>query len=115
MRKLVIESDKLNVITAYSGAEALESFDRFPGVSGVILSASIPDISCAELIARIRSRAPKMLIIVVQTAGAPQCVGADHYVDSFDPVALLELLRRLFPRATAAIEEQDKMLRIEEE
>ena len=30
-RKLVIETAKLNVITAYSGAEAIETLKRFPG------------------------------------------------------------------------------------
>jgi CheY-like chemotaxis protein len=114
MRKLVIESDKLNVITAYSGAEALETFDRFPAVNGLILNASIPDIPCDDVIATIRRRAPKLPIIVVQTAGAPECPNADHYIDSFDPVPLLELLRKLFPRATEAIKEQDDALSIKE-
>jgi CheY-like chemotaxis protein len=115
MRKLVIESDKLNVITAYSGAETLETFERFPAVHGVILNASIPDIPCYEIIATIRSRAPKLPIIVVQSPGTPECPGADHYVDSFDPVPLLELLRQLFPRAVAAIKQQDDALHIEED
>lgn len=115
MRKLVIESDKLNVITAYSGAEALETFARFPAVDGLILNAAIHDVPCYEIIATIRSRAPKLPIIVVQGAGGPECPGADHYIDSFDPVPLLELLRKLFPRAAAAIKQQDDALHIEED
>ena len=31
-RKLLIETAKFNVITAYSGSEAIELFDRFPGM-----------------------------------------------------------------------------------
>lgn len=114
MRKLVIESDKLNVITAYSGREAIDSLDRFPAVDGAILNASIPDIPCHEVITAIRKRAPNMPIIVVQSAGGPECPGANHFVDSFDPVPLLELLRRLFPRAVEAIKQQDDRLSIEE-
>ncbi|HEY4010154.1 MAG TPA: response regulator [Acidobacteriaceae bacterium] len=110
MRKLVIESDKLNVITSYSGAETLETFERFPAVDGVILNAAIHDIPCSEIVGSIHRRAPRLPIIVVQSAGAPECPGADHYVDSFDPVALLELLRKLFPRASAAIKQQDDRL-----
>jgi DNA-binding NtrC family response regulator len=113
-RKLVIESAKLNVITAYSGAEALEAFDRFPAVDGVILNASVTGIPCFEIISKLHQRAPKLPIIVVQGPGGPECPGADHYIDSFDPVKLLELLHELFPRATRAIEQQDDALKAEE-
>jgi response regulator RpfG family c-di-GMP phosphodiesterase len=115
MRKLVIESDKLNVITAFSGAEALETFERFPAVNGVILNAVIPDMPCAEIVSSIRSRAPKLPIMVVKGPGAPECPGADHNIDSFDPVPLLELLRQLFPRAHEVIKRQDNALHIQED
>ena len=114
MRKLVIESDKLNVITTYSGAETLETFERFPAVNGVILNAAIPDVSCGEIITIIRDRAPKLPIIVVQGPGGPECPGADYYIDSFDPVPLLELLRQLFPVARSVIKQEDDVLKLEE-
>ena len=40
-RKLMIETAKFNVLTAYSGKEALEVFTRFPAVSGVVLTSSV--------------------------------------------------------------------------
>lgn len=107
MRKLVIESAKFNVITAYNGAEAIETFERFPAVHGVILNAAIRDVPCSDILDTIRSRAPTIPIIVVQGAGGHECPGADHYIDSFDPVQLLEILRDLFPRASAVIKQQD--------
>jgi response regulator RpfG family c-di-GMP phosphodiesterase len=113
MRKLVIESAKFNVITAYNGAEAIETFERFPGVHGVILNAAIRDVPCGEILATIRSRA-EIPIIVVQGPGGPECPGADHYIDSFDPVQLLEILCDLFPRATDLIRQQDDALKAEE-
>lgn len=114
MRKLVIESAKFNVITAYTGAEALETFELFPAVHGVILNASISDVPCAKIISTIRGRSPKLPIIAVQGAGGPECPGADHYIDSFDPVQLLEILRDLFPRASDIIRQQDNALKTEE-
>jgi CheY-like chemotaxis protein len=113
-RKLVIESAKFNVITAYSGAEALETFERFPAVDAVILNASIPDMACHEVISKIRSRAPKMPIIVVRGPGAPECPGADHAIDSFDPIGIVEMLAKLFPRAMKAIRQRDDLLKAEE-
>lgn len=114
MRKLVIESAKFNVITAYSGQEAVETFERFPAVHGVLLNASTPDVACVEVVSFIRERAAKLPIIVVQGPGGPECPGADHYIDSFDPVQLLELLRDLFPRASNAIKQQDDLMNTEE-
>lgn len=114
-RKLVIETAKFNVITAYSGLEAIESFERFPAVDAAILNASIPDIPCQEVIGRIRSRAPKIPIIVVRGPGAPECPSADYIIESFDPIAIIELLHKLFPRAMAAIKQRDDSLNAEED
>src|SRR5580693_3560560 len=46
-RKLVIETAKFNVLTAYSGKEALEIFKKFPAVGGVVLDGGLDDISCS--------------------------------------------------------------------
>lgn len=54
-RKLVIESAKLNVITAYSGAEAIETLERFPTVDGVVCNAEVRDMSIAEVVHARRS------------------------------------------------------------
>jgi CheY-like chemotaxis protein len=113
-RKLVIESAKFNVITAYSGAETIETFERFPAVDAAVLNAAIPDLSCAEIVLTLRSRAPKLPIIVVQGPGGPECPGADHYLPSFDPIAIVELLRILFPRAFEAIKQRDDSLKAAE-
>lgn len=115
MRKLVIESAKFNVLTAYSGVEALETFERFPSVHGVILNAAIRDVPCDKIVTTIRARSPQLPIIIVQGPGGPECPGADHYIDSFDPVQLLELLRDLFPHATDAVKSQDDALTVKEE
>jgi response regulator RpfG family c-di-GMP phosphodiesterase len=52
-RKLVIETAKFNVITAYSGAEALETLNKFPGVDAVVLDAGVRDIPCTALVKQI--------------------------------------------------------------
>ncbi|HTV10087.1 MAG TPA: response regulator [Candidatus Aquilonibacter sp.] len=113
-RKLVLESAKFNVITAYSGAEALETFERFPNIDGLVLNAGINDIPCETVVAKIRARTPQAPIIVVQGPSSEPCPGASHYVDSFDPASLLELLHKLFPRETASIERQDDVLKAKE-
>jgi hypothetical protein len=48
-RKLVVETGKFNVITAYSGEEALASLERFPGVDGVVVHSGMEDILPAKI------------------------------------------------------------------
>jgi DNA-binding response OmpR family regulator len=115
MRKLVIESAKFNVITAYSGVEALETFAMFPAVSGVVLDAAIRDKPCVEIVAELKRFAPKLPIIVVRGPGGPECDGADYYLDLFEPEALLELLRELQPKASEEIKRQNEKLNFEDD
>ena len=109
-RKLVIETAKFNVITAYSGREALQVFTTFPAVSGVVLDGGLEDVSCSEVARQIKSLQPKMPIIVISAPGFTGCPEADYHLESFDPAKLLEILRGLKPEATAAIEKHNEDL-----
>ncbi|WP_348267326.1 response regulator [Edaphobacter paludis] len=109
-RKLVIETAKFNVLTAYSGAEALETFKRFPAVHGVVLDSGLEDISCAEVTKAIKQLQPDLPVIVIIGPSSPQCPGADHLLESFDPAKLLEVLRSLTPQAQEEIEKRNEDL-----
>jgi DNA-binding response OmpR family regulator len=109
-RKLVIETAKFNVLTAYSGKEALEIFQRFPAVSGVVLDAHLDDVSCAELTGQLKALQPNVPIIVISPPGFEGCLDSDYQIPSFDPASLLETLRNLKPEASAAIERRNEEL-----
>ena len=109
-RKLVIETAKFNVLTAYSGKEALEVFKRFPAVSGVVLDGGLDDVPCGELARQIKALQPKMPILVITTPGFAGCPEADYQLESFDPAKLLEILRSLKPEASAEIEKRNEEL-----
>lgn len=113
-RKLVIETAKLNVITAYSGAEALETLHRFPNVHGIVLDAGLQDMPCADLIKALKKLQPKVPIIVISSSRGGPCDG-DHHLESFDPRRLLALLEQLQPEATAIIVRHDKELQAQVE
>ncbi len=106
-RKLVIETAKFNVITAYSGTEALQALTKFPRVDGVVLDVGITDVPCGELINRLKQLQPQLPVIAVGKHG---CHGADHSVESFDPKSLLELIERLHAEQAAQILEQEEAL-----
>jgi DNA-binding NtrC family response regulator len=109
-RKLVIETAKFNVITAYSGEEALETLAKFPKVDAVVLDGGIKDQPCSAVLKRIKQIQPHLPVIVVGTLGHAYCAGADHYLETFDPTKLLTLLQRLDPERTALILQRDEKL-----
>jgi CheY-like chemotaxis protein len=103
-RKLVIETAKFNVLTAYSSIEAIETLKTYPSVNGAVLDGSMRDMACSELIVTLRKVKPSLAIVAVSAPGADGCEGADHHLESFDPRQLLQVLERMVPEQTKAIE-----------
>ena len=103
-RKLVLETAKFNVITAYDAKEGVQSLKRFPKVDGVVVNAELSDMEdCSGLIGHLREIAPQIDVIVTSSGGRPKCGPQVHYVDSFDPKSLLECLETLRPDAAAEL------------
>lgn len=96
-RKLVLETAKYNVITAYSGKEAIETFKLFPNVAGIVMNEAVTGMDCATMVKELRAIRPDVLLIVTSSRGVTDCVAADHQLDNFDPASLLQLLRKLVP------------------
>jgi DNA-binding NtrC family response regulator len=109
-RKLVIETAKFNVLTAYSGKEALEIFRRFPAVDGVILDGELEDISCAKVASEIKALQPAVPIIVISAPGYTGYPPADYHLETFQPAKLLETLRSIKPKESAEIEKRNEDL-----
>ncbi len=109
-RKLVIESAKFNVLTAYSGKEALQLFKRFSALDGIVLDGGIEDISADDLTREMKVMQPKIPIIVIAAPGFEGCPGADFQLESFNPAKLLEILRGLKPMESAQIEKRNEDL-----
>lgn len=109
-RKLVIETAKFNVLTAYSGHEALDLLRSFPAVSGIVLDGGIDDIPCVDLVNQMKSHSPHTPVIVIAAPDFDGCPKADFQLQSFDPAKLLETLRSLKPEASAEIEKRNEDL-----
>lgn len=109
-RKLVIESAKFNVLTAYSALEAIDTLTRFPTLQGVVLDAGIQGMECGDLIRRLKEIESGVPVIAISAPGASRCENADYQLESFEPARLLELLRKLEPEQAAAIEARNESL-----
>jgi DNA-binding response OmpR family regulator len=109
-RKLVIETAKFNVITAYSGVEALEIFQRFPALSGVVLDAGLEDVTCRKVAQAIKASQPALPVIVITSPGDEDCPEADFVLETFEPAKLLETLKGLEKKACEEIEKRNEEL-----
>lgn len=109
-RKLVLETSKFNVITAYSGREAIETVERFPAIDAAVLDAGVRDLQIEDVAQRIKQLKPKIPIIVICAPGGFTCPDADYHLEYFDPEELLKLLQQLFPHATQAIRARNEEL-----
>ena len=109
-RKLVIETAKLNVITAYSSVEAIETLAKYPAVNGVVLDARMPDMACDELVGKLKALQPNTPVIVVGGPGQWECEKDEHYLKTFEPKRRLDLIEKIEPEQTKAIEEHNEEL-----
>ncbi len=109
-RKLVIETAKMNVLTAYSAVEAIEMLERFPAVNGIVVEMGIDDMGSEELVGKIKRLTPNLPVIAIAAPGGNSFPSADFHLDSFQPAKLLELLKKLEPKETAEIETRNEQL-----
>ncbi|HEY4258498.1 MAG TPA: response regulator [Candidatus Udaeobacter sp.] len=96
-RKLVIETAKLNVITAYSGREAVETLQMYPNLDGVVADISIDDLPFDDLVRSLKGIRPDVPVIAIGVPLTEPSQLADYQLDSFEPARLLELLKKIKP------------------
>lgn len=96
-RKLVLETGKFNVITAYSVEETFETLGVFPRVDAVVLHASLcKEMECDLVVAEIKRRHPDKVVITLSPTSSQNYKLADHQLSSHEPQLLLNLLRERF-------------------
>jgi DNA-binding response OmpR family regulator len=94
-RKLLIETAKHNVLTAYSGREGLRMLERFPNVDAIALDATLEDVPCEELVKEIEKRNSHIKVVALTPVKARFDCGSVDLVDSHDPAELLKYLESL--------------------
>jgi response regulator RpfG family c-di-GMP phosphodiesterase len=96
-RKLVLETAKHNVITAYSGKSGLRLLHRFSNVDAVVVHSGTVDLPCGEIVREVKAAYPSLPVIVLSPRpDADSCDPADYVVDSMVPNDILKLLADKF-------------------
>ena len=106
-RKLVLETAKYNVITAYTSSEALDLLRRFPNVDGIVMDSTGHDEPCDQLVSRLRSISPKTRIALTSGRDYADCGKVDLQLDNYDPRKLLDAMALLFPAENASLNAHD--------
>lgn len=103
VRKLILETAKYNVITAYSTKEALETIESFPNVSAAVITANLgPENECETVAKAVKILNSETPVIYLSPTGLVECRWADHMLSTYEPDQLLGLVRKLLgdPKVT---------------
>ena len=106
-RKLVIETAKYNVISVYSGQEAIDTLRTYPNVTGVVLDTHISDMSCEELVLQLRTIRPQIPVVTTQSPNVPECEGPNYSIPFYSPEALLETLAKIVPTEASMLQQHE--------
>jgi DNA-binding response OmpR family regulator len=95
-RKLVLETAKHNVLTAYNGDQGLELLRRFPNVDAVVVHRELRDMPVRKVIAGIKAFNPQMPVVLLSPIKEAAPEGADHVISSHEPQLILTIFESLF-------------------
>ena len=100
-RKLVLETARHNVITAYTTDAGLRLLRRFPNVNVVVVHTELNDFSFEETVRELKSIRNDVSVIGISPGSGRDMDGADFMLSSHDPHALLQLLAERFEATTS--------------
>lgn len=99
-RKLVLESSRHNVITAYDGESGVRLFRRFPNVDVVVIHVDVIHPPFQQVVEDIRTVDSRVPIIALSPTGEGQWDGVNYVIPSHEPQAILKVLRSHFAAST---------------
>lgn len=100
-RKLVLETSKHNVLTAYSGIAGIELFRRFPAVDVVVIHVDVSDLRFEEVVQRVRAIRADVPIMALSPVGPIVLQNVDYVIPSHEPQAILKVLADHFDASTS--------------
>jgi hypothetical protein len=101
-RKLLLESAKHNVLTAYSLEEGATMFRRFPHVDVVAIDGSFGEKACGKLVNELKLQNKGIRVVAFMPSDNAQCRWADETTSSHDPAGLLRILEEMGGRTDIA-------------
>ena len=105
-RKLVLETARHNVITAYNSATGVELLRRFPNVDVIVVHTEMENFSFAKTVRDLKKVRNDVPVIGITPRDQRDIDGAEYMISSHDPQALLQLLAQEFEASTSDSDEE---------
>ena len=100
-RKLILETARHNVLTAYSGDGAANLLRRFPNVDLAIVHTELEGTEFHSAVRRLKEIRPDLYIVAISPVDNGDLEGVNAVLSSYDPQELLEFLATHFEAATS--------------
>ena len=100
-RKLILETARHNVITAYNGDDALKLLQRFPNVDLAVVHTELESKAFGSTVSRLKEVRPDLYIVAISPVVSAEPEGVNTMLSSHDPQELLDFLARRFEAATS--------------
>jgi hypothetical protein len=100
-RKLILETARHNVLTAYSGDGAVNLLQRFPNVDLAIIHTELEGKEFESTVRRLKETRPDLYIVAISPVDSGRLAGVNAILPSYDPQDLLEFLAKRFEAATS--------------
>lgn len=95
-RKLVLETARHNVITAYTAAVGVKLLRRFRDVDVAVIHTEMDDHPFEQAVRELKQIRNDLPVIGISPLADRDDSGADYMISSHDPRALLQLLADRF-------------------
>lgn len=95
-RKLVLETARHNVITAYTGEGGAELLRRFPNIDVAVVHTELDTSSFQETVTKLKRIRKGLKVIGISPFDNREPGGADYMLKSHNPQDLLTLLAEKF-------------------
>jgi DNA-binding NtrC family response regulator len=105
-RKLILETARHNVITAYNAKTGIELLRRFPNVDVIVVHTEMENVSFENTVREVKKIRDKIPVIGISPQDDRDIDGADYMISSHDPQALLRLLAEHFEASISDIDEK---------
>jgi CheY-like chemotaxis protein len=100
-RKLILETARHNVISAYCEEDAVQLLQRFPDVDLAVVHTELEDSAFETTVRRLKEVRDDLYIIAISPVGAGDTAPVDLVLSSHDPQELLAVLAKRFHAATS--------------
>jgi hypothetical protein len=99
-RKLILETARHNVLTAYSGDGAVHLLQRFPNVDLAIVHTELGGKEFESTLRRLKEVRPSLYTVAISPRAYGNLEGVNAVLSSYDPQELLEFLAERFKAGT---------------